>query len=123
MEGKMMSLEKHQELRERTKRFALRVIRMSQVMPNTRAANVIANQVLRSATSITANYRASGRSRSKAEFIAKIGLVLEEADETVSWLELLGESGIVPASKLRDLLAEANELVAIFAASRRTVRS
>ena len=119
----MMSLEKHQELRERTKRFALRVIRMSQVMPNTRAANVIANQVLRSATSITANYRASGRSRSKAEFIAKIGLVLEEADETVSWLELLGESGIVPASKLRDLLAEANELVAIFAASRRTVRS
>ena len=121
--GKMMNLEKHQELRERTKRFALRVIRMSQVMPNTRAANVIANQVLRSATSITANYRASGRSRSKAEFIAKIGLVLEEADETVSWLELLSESGIVPATKLHDLLAEANELVAIFAASRRTVRS
>jgi four helix bundle protein len=120
---KTMSLEKHQELRERTKQFALRVIRMSQVMPNTRAANVIANQILRSATSITANYRASGRSRSKAEFIAKIGLVLEEADETVCWLELLGESGIVPASKLRDLLAEANELVAIFAASRRTVRS
>lgn len=118
-----MSLEKHQELRERTKKFALRVIRMSQAMPNTRAANVITNQILRSATSITANYRAAGRSRSKAEFIAKIGLVLEEADETVCWLELLAESGIVPAPKLRDLLTEANALVAIFAASRRTVRS
>ena len=118
-----MSVEKHQELRERTKKFALRVIRMSEAMPNTRAANVITNQVLRSATSITANYRAAGRSRSKAEFIAKIGVVLEEADETVCWLELLAEGGIVPAKKLRDLLAEANELVAIFAASRRTVRS
>lgn len=96
---------------------------MSQAMPNTRAANVITNQVLRSATSITAKYRAAGRSRSKAEFIAKIGLVLEAADETVCWLELLAESGIVRAGKLRDLLAEANELVAIFAASRRTVRS
>ena len=96
---------------------------MSQAMPNTRAANVITNQVLRSATSITAKYRAAGRSRSKAEFIAKIGVVLEEADETVCWLELLAESGIVRAGKLRDLLAEANELVAIFAASRRTVRS
>ena len=92
-------------------------------MPNNRAANVIAKQILPSATSITANYRAAGRSRSKAEFIAKIGLVLEQADETVCWLELLAESSIVPFSKLRDLIAEANELVAIFAASRRTVRS
>ena len=118
-----MSSEKHQALRERTKKFALRVIRMSQAMPNNRASNIITNQILRSATSITANYRAAGRSRSKAEFIAKIGVVLEEADETVCWLELLAESGIVPASKLRNLLAEANELVAIFAASRKTVRS
>ena len=93
-----MSLAKHQELRERTKKFALRVIRMSQAMPNTRAANVITNQILRSATSITANYRAAGRSRSKAEFVAKIGVVLEEADETVCWLELLGESGIAQIS-------------------------
>jgi four helix bundle protein len=73
---KIMNVEKHQELRERTKQFALRIIRMSQAMPNTRASNVIANQILRSATSITANYRAAGRSRSKAEFIAKIGVVL-----------------------------------------------
>ena len=118
-----MSLEKHKVLRERTKKFALRVIHMSQAMPNNRAANVITNQILRSATSITANYRAAGRARSKAEFIAKIGVVLEEADETVCWLELLAESGIVPAIKLQNLLAEANELVAIFAASRKTVRS
>jgi four helix bundle protein len=118
-----MSVEKHQQLRERTMEFALRIIRMSQVLPNTRAANVIANQILRSATSITANYRAAGRSRSKAEFIAKIGVVLEEADETVCWLELLARSGIVTTNKLRDLLAEANELVAIFAASRRTARA
>lgn len=118
-----LNVDKHHELRDRTKRFALRIIRMSEVMPNTRAANVIATQILRSATSITANYRAAGRSRSKAEFIAKIGVVVEEADETVCWLELLGESGIVPESKLRDLLAEANELLAVFAASRRTARS
>ena len=116
-------MEKHQVLRERTKKFALRIIHMSQAMPNNRAANVITNQVLRSATSITANYRAAGRSRSKAEFIAKIGVVLEEADETVCWLELLAESGLIPPNKLRNLLAEANELVAIFAASRKTVRS
>src|SRR5215813_1369796 len=117
------SLEKHHELRERTKKFALRIIRMSEAMPNTREANDITTQILRSATSVTANYRAAGRSRSKAEFIAKIGVVIEEADETICWLELLGESGIVPESKLPDLLAEANELVAIFAASRRTARS
>jgi len=118
-----MSVEKHQRLIERTKKFALRIIHMSQAMPSSRAANVITNQILRSATSIAANSRASGRSRSKAEFIAKIGVVLEEADETVCWLELLADSGILPARKLQDLIVEANELVAIFAASRKTARS
>ena len=117
-----MNLEKHQELRERIKKFALRIIRMSEVLPNTRVANVIANQILRSATGITANYRAAGRSRSKAEFIAKIGVVVEEADETLCWLEFLAESNILPAAKLEDLFTEANELVAIFVASRKTVR-
>jgi four helix bundle protein len=117
-----MSLEQHQALRERTKKFALRIIRMSQVMPNTRAANVIANQILRSATGMAANYRAVGRARSKAEFIAKIGLVLEEADETVLWLEFSAESGIIKSAKLRELLAEANELTAIFSASRRSAK-
>jgi four helix bundle protein len=68
---------------------------MSEVLPKTRSANIIANQILRSSTSMAANYRAVGRARSKAEFIAKIGVVLEEADETVFWLEMLADSGIV----------------------------
>ena len=118
-----MSLDKHQELKDRTKMFALRVIRMSDVLPRTRAANVIANQILRSATSMAANYRAVGRSRSKAEFVAKLGIVLEEADETVFWLELLADSRIVSAQKLRDLLGEANQLMLIFSASRRTAKA
>jgi four helix bundle protein len=118
-----MNSERHQELRTRTKTFALRVIRMSQALPRNREANVILNQVLRSATGIAANYRAAGRSRSKAEFIAKIGVVVEEADETVFWLEMLADSGIVRPEKLANLQAEATELVAIFTASRKTARS
>src|SRR6266481_9878283 len=90
-----MSLEKHLELKTRTKAFALRVIRMSQALPKTREANVITNQILRSATSMAANYRAAGRARSKAEFLSKLGIVIEETDETVFWIELLEESGIV----------------------------
>src|SRR5437763_9480198 len=108
-----MSLEKHQELRKRTKDFALRIIRMSRAIPTTREANIINNQILRSATGMAANYRAVGLARSKAEFIAKLGVVVEEADETVFWLELLGDSGIVKAKKLEALLAEARQLVAI----------
>lgn len=117
-----MSLDKHQELKNRTKLFALRIIRMSEVLPKTRAANVIANQILRSATSVAANYRAVGRARSRAEFISKLGIVVEEADETLFWLELLSDSGIVKATKSRDLLSEANQLVSIFAASRATAK-
>ncbi len=117
-----MNAEKHQELRTGTKAFALRVIRMSQALPRSREANVIVQQVLRSATSVAANYRAAGRSRSKAEFIAKIGVVVEEADETVFWLEMLGESGIVSPAKLQNLLTEATELTAIFTASRKTAK-
>jgi len=117
-----MNAEKHQELRTRTKAFALRVMRMSQALPRSREANVIVQQVLRSATSVAANYRAACRSRSKAEFIAKIGVVVEEADETVFWLEMLGESGIVSPAKLQNLLTEATELTAIFTASRKTAK-
>ena len=90
-----MNSEKHQELRTRTKAFALRIIRMSQALPRSREANVLVQQILRSATGMAANYRAAGRSRSKAEFIAKIGVVVEEADETVFWLEMLADSGLV----------------------------
>ncbi|MGE5324131.1 MAG: four helix bundle protein [Actinomycetota bacterium] len=117
-----MSLDKHHALRDRTKAFALRVIRMSQALPRNREANVICQQILRSATGIAANYRAAGRSRSKAEFVAKIGVVIEEADETVFWLEMLADSGLVRPQKLAKLQIEANELLAIFAASRRTAR-
>ncbi|HEY6306774.1 MAG TPA: four helix bundle protein [Candidatus Angelobacter sp.] len=117
-----MNADKHQELRTRTKSFALRIIRMSQALPRSREANVIVQQILRSATGMAADYRAAGRSRSKAEFIAKIGVVVEEADEPAFWLEMLGESGIVRPAKLQNLLAEAIELVAIFTASRKTAR-
>jgi four helix bundle protein len=101
----------------------LRIIRMCRTIPSTRETNVINNQILRSATGMAANYRAVGLARSKAGFISNLGIVIEEADEPVFWLELLGDSGIVPAPKLRELLAEGNELVAIFLASRKTARS
>jgi four helix bundle protein len=118
-----MNSEKHQELRTRTKAFALRIIRMSQALPRSREANVLVQQVLRSSTGMAANYRAAGRSRSKAEFIAKIGVVVEEADETVFWLEMLLDSGMVRPEKLQNLLAEATQLVAIFTSSRKTAKS
>jgi four helix bundle protein len=118
-----MNSEKHQDLRTRTKAFALRIIKMSQALPRSREANVLVQQVLRSATGMAANYRAAGRSRSKAEFIAKIGIVVEEADETVFWLEMLLDSGMVRPEKLQNLLAEATQLVAIFTASRKTAKS
>lgn len=93
---------------------------MSRAIPkNDDAGRVITKQILRSGTSVAANYRASCRARSQAEFISKIGTVEEDADETALWLELLVESGIMPARKLSALLDEANELTAIMAASRK----
>ena len=108
------------DLRYRTKQFSLRAIRLCESLPSKPAARVIASQLLRSATSVGANYRAACRARSTADFISKIGITLEEADETVYWLELLIESGIMPHEKLGALLQEAEELVAILAASRLT---
>src|SRR5260370_15330014 len=109
-----MNADKHHELRARTKAFALRVIRMSQALPRSREANVLIQQVLRSATGMAANYRAAGRSRSKAEFIAKIGVVVEEADETVFWLEMLADSGIFRPPNPQHLLCQPPHLVPIF---------
>lgn len=109
-----------QELKERTKQFAIRVVRLFRSLPKTEEARVVGKQALRSGTSVAANYRAVCRARSKAEFIAKIGVVVEEADETVFWLELLVETGIVAQARMDGLLTEANELLAIFAASQRT---
>jgi len=112
-----------EELRDRTKQFAFRIIRLFKSLPRSTEGAVLGKQLLRSGTSVAANYRAVNRARSRAEFIAKIGVVLEEADETVFWLEALAEAGIVKPTLLAPLLREANELVAIFAASQRTARS
>jgi four helix bundle protein len=108
------------ELKARTKQFALRVMTLVEVLPNSVRGRVIANQIMRSATSVGANYRAACRARSRAEFIAKIGVVEEEADETAFWLELNIESKIRRAKQIASLLNEANELVAITAASRKS---
>jgi four helix bundle protein len=108
------------ELKARTKEFALRVIRLVDALPNTVKGRAIANQVMRSATSVAANYRAACRARSRAEFIAKIGVVEEEADETAFWLELIIDSGIRTEKQIRPLLGEAGELVAIMASSRKS---
>ncbi|MGA2075741.1 MAG: four helix bundle protein [Terriglobia bacterium] len=115
-------LDKHLELRDRTKQLAIRVLKLCGSLPRTDAAHTIGRQLLRSGTSVAANYRAVGRARSQAEFVAKMGVVIEEADESVFWLELLVESGMVPKPRLEALTAEANELVAIFVASQKTAR-
>jgi four helix bundle protein len=111
-----------EQMRNRTKAFAIRIVRLCQRLPRTWEARIFGQQILRAGTSVGANYRAVGRARSKAEFVAKIGTVVEEADETVFWLELLVEAGIVGKVRMEALLAEANELVAIFAAAVGTAR-
>jgi len=110
----------HDDLKQRTKRFSLDVIRLCENLPSRPAARVICNQLLRSATSVGANYRAARRARSNADFVSKIGIVLEEANESGYWLELLKERGLLTEQRLAQLLQEAEELVAIFAASRIT---
>lgn len=117
-----MSFSQAEQLRERTKRFAIRIVRLFRSLPKTEEARIIGKQALRSGTSVAANYRAVCRARSKAEFIARIGVVVEEADETVFWLELLVETAIVSQARMNGLLTEANELLAIFAASQRTAK-
>ncbi|HYX70935.1 MAG TPA: four helix bundle protein [Terriglobales bacterium] len=114
---------RQEEFRNRTKRFAFRIIHLFQALPGTTAAQILGKQLLRSGTSVAANYRAVGRARSRAEFIAQLGVVIEEADETAFWLECLIESRILPSERLQSLLKEADELVAIFAAAERTARA
>jgi four helix bundle protein len=108
------------ELIGRTKTFALQILRFVERLPKTIGGRAIANQLIRSATSIGANYRAACRARSRAEFTAKLGTVAEEADETVYWLELVREGGLLADTQIEPLLAEANELTAIFTSARRT---
>ncbi|HXY78290.1 MAG TPA: four helix bundle protein [Candidatus Acidoferrales bacterium] len=106
----------------RTKQFAIRIVSVVRSLPRNREGDVIGKQLLRSGTAVASNYRAVCRSRSQAEFISKMNVVVEEADETVFWLELLEDTGIVPRGKLALLLKEANELLAICAASLRTAK-
>ena len=110
------------ELKKRTKQFGLRVIQLVESLPKTKTATAIGNQLLRSGTSVGANYRAACRGRSKAEFIAKLGIVEEEADESAYWLEMLVEAKVLKADSVAGLLAEADELTAIMATSRKTAR-
>ena len=112
-----------EDLKKRTKQFGLRMIRLVEALPNTTTARTIGHQLMRSGMSVGANYRAACRGRSKADFIAKAGISLEEADECLYWMELLQEAGIVPAEQLKELTKEADELVAIFTASIKTARA
>jgi four helix bundle protein len=114
------TLQKAAELKQRTKLFAIRIVKLFRSLPHTPDAQTLGKQVLRSGTSVAANYRAVCRARSKAEFISKMGTVVEEADETVFWLELLNETDVLRPERTMDLLKEANELLAIFGASLRT---
>ena len=106
--------QKPEDLRTRTKAFALRIIKMYSALPKTTVAQVMGKQVLRSGTAVGANYREAFRARSNAEFIAKMGDCLKELDETAYWLELLVESGCVPAERLAPLQDETDQLIAIF---------
>ena|SRR5438067_13071561 len=110
-------MKKGDELKERTKAFALRVMNLIDALPKSTKGRAIASQLVRSGTSVAANYRAACRARSQAEFIAKIGTVEEEAHETAFWLELIIDSKVMAAGKGQSLLTEANELVGIMAAS------
>ncbi len=109
-------------LKERTKQFALRVIRVIRSVPPGMEGKTIGHQLLRSGMSVAANYRAACRTRSRPEFLAKLAIVIEEADESEFWLEMLADAGLIPEPKLKDLRSEANQLVAIFNASRTTAK-
>ena len=111
------------DLKKRTKQFGLRIIRLVESLPNSQTATVIGKQLLRCATSVGANYRAACRGRSKADFIAKLGIVEEEADESIYWLEMLVEAKVVEPNLVAELLAEANELTAIIVSSRITAKN
>ena len=112
-----------QELKRRTKQFALRVMKLVGALPENSVGRPIGSQLIRSGTSVGANYRLACRGRSKAEFIAKLGIVVEEADESAYWLELIIEGELLAANLVEPLLQEANELTAIMVASRKSAQT
>lgn len=111
------------ELKKRTKQFGLRIIKLVESLPANKVANTIGNQLLRCGTSVGANYRSACRGRSKPDFIAKAGIAIEEADESLYWMELLIEADLVKEENFKPLMQEANELIAILTASVKTARS
>ena len=116
-------MKKMDDLRARTKEFAKRIIRLCRALPRTEESFLIRRQLFRCGTSVGANYRAACRGRSRADFIAKLGIVLEEADETLCWLEIIVETNIVAKKKLLEpLMKENDELIAIFVASINTAK-
>jgi four helix bundle protein len=111
---------KSEKLKQRTKQFGLRILNLLDQLPDTIGGRAVANQLVRSATSVGANYRAACRGRSRAEFASKIGTVAEEADESLYWLEVIDEGKLVSHEKISWLLTEANELTAIFTSARQS---
>ena len=111
-----------EDLKIRTKKFALRIIHLINALPKTKIGNTIGNQLIRSATSVAANCRAVCRSKSKADFISKLGTVIEEADESAFWMELIIEAGLMPESQVSDLYKEADEILSMVVASIKTAR-
>lgn len=111
------------QLKDRTLQFGLRIMRLVDALPQSCTGRAIGNQLVRSGTSVGANYRAACRGRSKAEFIAKLGIVAEEADECGYWLDLIMKGKLLPAEKVQPLYQEAEELTAIFVASVRSAQS
>lgn len=110
------------EMKARTKSFSLRITKLAEAMPSGRTADVIGKQLIRSGTSVGANYRAACRAKSNADFIAKMGIVEEEADESAFWLELIVETGLMKKELVESLMDEANQLVSIVISSINTAR-
>lgn len=111
------------ELKLRTKKFALRIIKLTENLPDNQSGKIIGNQLIRSATSVGANYRAACRSRSKQEFISKIKIVEEEADESMYWLELIREIKFFNVNRMNGIIKEADELTAIFTSTVKTAKT
>lgn len=111
------------ELKTRTKEFAHRCVRLSLALPKTYLNNHLCGQLIRSSTSVAANYRAACRAQTKAVFISKISIVIEEVDETLFWLEFIAEEKLMPLKRIQMLLKEADELTAIFTTTRKTART
>jgi four helix bundle protein len=110
------------ELKKRTKEYALRIIKLVEALPKTTTGRAIGNQLIRSGTSIGANYRAALRGRSKAEFIAKLGIVIEEADESEFWLDIITESKLLKEELVNPLLKETNEIISIMVVTSKSAK-